>query len=287
MNVTTGVIAAAGAGTRMLPVTLGCPKELLPIIDKPAIQLIIEEFVDSGLKKIIIVTGQYAEPIHRQYNLSNLPQRGAFKDLDAFVDRLVGVEIIFEPQVGPYGNGTPLMVASEHIPRDEAFIYAYGDDIVKSKEPFTKELIEKHLETDALVAGVQRVALEDVSRYGVVTLKEGASELEMLDVVEKPTPEEAPSDLVLFGRFLLSHEIIDILKTTPKGIKNELWLTDSLRRYIKLGGTVIAHPISNGRWLTIGDPMNYLTTVIEFALSDPDIGPSFRLKVESILKQSN
>src|SRR5436190_20335625 len=126
MKIETGVIAAAGSGTRMLPVTLGYPKELMPVINKPAIQLIIEEFIAAGLKKIVIVTGENPAPLYRQYKLENLPQRGKYTSLDEFVDRLSGVEIVFEPQAGPYGNGTPLLVARPHIPEGEGFIYAYG-----------------------------------------------------------------------------------------------------------------------------------------------------------------
>src|SRR5215510_1962089 len=106
MRVETGVIAAAGSGTRMLPVTLGYPKELLPIINKPAIQLIVEEYIAAGIKKIIVVTGENPTPLHRQYNLTDLPPRGKYKPLDQFVDQLSGIEIKFEPQAGPYGNGT-------------------------------------------------------------------------------------------------------------------------------------------------------------------------------------
>src|SRR5215468_3384915 len=124
MKVETGVIAAAGSGTRMLPVTLGYPKELLPIINKPAIQLIVDEYLDSGLKRIVIVTGENPGPLQRQYDRSKYPARGKYKSMDAFAEKLDDIEIIFEPQVGPYGNGTPLIVANPHIPEGEGFIYA-------------------------------------------------------------------------------------------------------------------------------------------------------------------
>src|SRR6185369_16192760 len=164
MSVETGVIAAAGSGTRMLPVTLGYPKELLPIINKPAIQLIIEEYIDSGLKKIIVITGANPDPLHRQYDLVNVPPRGKHDSLDGFVDKMGSVELIFEPQSGPYGNGTPLLVARPHIPEGEGFIYAYGDDIIKTKTPFAKQLVDLHNTTGALVVGVQEVLWEDVVR---------------------------------------------------------------------------------------------------------------------------
>ncbi|MDX2033631.1 MAG: sugar phosphate nucleotidyltransferase [Blastocatellia bacterium] len=267
MKVETGVIAAAGSGTRMLPVTLGYPKELMPVINKPAIQLIVEEFIAAGLKKIIIVTGENPAPLHRQYKLTDLPPRGKYGPLDEFVDRMAGIEIVFEPQAGPYGNGTPLLVARRHIPADEGFIYAYGDDILKTTVPFAKQLVETHQRTGALVVGTQEVAWEDVVRYGIVEFKEGTDH-EMKDVIEKPARDEAKSNLAMFGRFLLSPEIMQILSEIPLGKSNELWLTDSVREYVRRGGKVVARPVTDGEWLTIGDPVNYLQTIIEYAMDD-------------------
>jgi len=283
MKIKTGVIAAAGSGTRMLPVTLGYPKELLPIINKPAIHLIIEEFVEAGLNKIIIVTGENPDPLHRQYNPAASPPRGKYKPLDDFLDKLSGVEIIFEPQVGPYGNGTPLMVARPHIPEGEGVIYAYGDDILKTKVSFAKQLIDTHERTKALVAGTQPVTWEDVVRYGIVEFKEGSNE-EMKDVVEKPTREEAKSNLAMFGRFLLSTDVIRILSEIPLGKANELWLTDAVREYVRRGGRVVALPVTDGEWLTIGDPVNYLKTLIEYALDDEEIRAALEPRIQARLE---
>jgi len=282
MKVETGVIAAAGSGTRMLPVTLGYPKELLPIINKPAIHLIIEEFIEAGLKKIIIVTGENPGPLHRQYKPSALPSRGKYKPLDEFIEKLSGVETLFEPQAGPYGNGTPLIVARPHIPADEGFIYAYGDDILKTKVSFAKQLVETHQANDALVAGVQEVPWEDAPRYGIVEFKEG-SDREMKDVVEKPSREEAKSNLAMFGRFLLSTDVIQILSEIPLGKSNELWLTDAVREYIRRGGRVVAQPVTDGEWLTIGDPANYLKTVIEYALDDAEMRRAIEPRIRILL----
>ena len=282
MKIETGVIAAAGSGTRMLPVTLGYPKELLPIINKPAIHLIIEEFVEAGLKKIVIVTGENPEPLRRQYKHPSPPPHGKYKPLDEFMDKLSGVEILFEPQAGPYGNGTPLMVARPHIPQGTGFIYAYGDDILKTKVSFAKRLVETHQLTGALVAGVQEVPWEDVSRYGVVELKEGGG-YEMKDVIEKPSREDAKSNLAMFGRFLLSTEVIQILSEIPLGKSNELWLTDSVREYIRRGGRVDAQPVTDGEWLTIGDPINYLKTMIEYAMDDAETRAALEPRIRSLL----
>jgi len=283
MKVETGVIAAAGSGTRMLPVTLAYPKELLPIINKPAIHLIIEEFIDSGIKKIIIVTGANPDPLYRQYDLSHLPPRGKYKPLDEFVEKLAGIEIVFEPQSGPYGNGTPLIVAGPHIPEGEGFIYCYGDDLLKTKVPFARQLIETHNRSGALVAGVQEVEWEDVVRYGIVEFKQGNEEREMADVIEKPAREQARSNLAMFGRFLLSQDVIKILKEIPLGKSNELWLTDAVREYIRRGGRVVAEPVKDGKWLTIGDPVNYLSTVLEYALSEPELRDALEPRIRALL----
>jgi UTP--glucose-1-phosphate uridylyltransferase len=281
MKVETGVIAAAGSGTRMLPVTLGYPKELMPVINKPAIQLIIEEFIAAGLKKIVIVTGENPAPLHRQYKLENLPPHGKYTSLDEFTDKLSGVEIVFEPQAGPYGNGTPLLVARPHIPAGEGFLYAYGDDILKTKTPFAKQLVDLHNETGALVVGVQEVPWEDVVRYGMVEFKEGTQE--MKDVVEKPAREDAKSNLAMFGRFLLSTDVIQILSEIPLGKSNELWLTDSVREYVHRGGRVVAQPVTDGEWLTIGDPVNYLQTLIEYAMDDAEIRAAIEPRIRKRL----
>jgi UTP--glucose-1-phosphate uridylyltransferase len=285
MKVETGVIAAAGSGTRMLPVTLGYPKELLPVISKPAIHLIIEEYIDAGIKKIVVITGANPEPLHRQYDLSHVPARGRYPALDDFVDKLAGVEVIFEAQEGPYGNGTPLLVARKHIPQGEGFIYSYGDDILKTTVPFARQLIETHNRTQALVAGVQRVPWEDVVRLGIVEFKEGSSINEMKDVVEKPPREEARTNLAMFGRFLLSTDIIQILSEIPLGKSNELWLTDSVREYIHRGGRVVAQIVEDGEWLTIGDPVNYLKTVLKYAMADAETRAAIEPTIRELLNQ--
>jgi len=267
----------------MLPITLGCPKELLPIINKPAIQLIIEEFIDSGIERIIIITGENSDPLRRKYEPETPPQRGKYKSLDEFIDRLANVEIIIETQEGPYGNGTPLVVASPHLAGDDVFIYAYGDDLIKSEIPFTQMLIEKHRRTGALVVGTQEVPDDEVERYGIAQIKPNSTERELDDVVEKPSREEARSNLAMFGRFLLSGEIIRILKEIPLGKSDELWLTDAVREYIHRGGKVVAESVAGGQWLTIGDPINYLKTVNEYALSDPEIRRALEPRLRELL----
>jgi len=282
MKVRTGVIAAAGSGTRMLPVTLAYPKELLPIVNKPALHLIVEEFIDSGITRIIIVTGENPEPLKRFYQSSS-PIAESHKGATDFLNKVSNVEFVFEPQKGPYGNGTPLIVARPHIPADEGFIYAYGDDLIKSKTPFSKRLIEKHEGSGALVAGAQEVAWEDVVRYGIAQVKPGSTDAELEDVVEKPSREEARSNLAIFGRFLLSDAIIQILTEIPQGKNNELWLTDAIREYIRRGGLVAAEAVADGEWLTIGDPANYLITLFEYALDDEAIRSKLEPRIRALI----
>jgi len=281
MKVETGVIAAAGSGTRMLPVTLGYPKELLPIINKPAIHLIIEEFIDSGIRRIILITGENPEPLRRTYDPASAPLRGTYTALDEFLDKVSNIEIVMEPQSGPYGNGTPLIVARKHIPAGDGFIYAYGDDLIKSTTPFARKLIEKHQQTGALVVGTQQVPWEDVVRYGIAQIREGGADGELEDVVEKPSREEARSNLAMFGRFLLSDAVIQILTEIPQGKAGELWLTDAVREYVRRGGRVVTESVSDGAWLTIGDPVNYLKTVLEYSFADDELraalGPRLRV----------
>jgi UTP--glucose-1-phosphate uridylyltransferase len=283
MKVETGVIAAAGSGTRMLPVTLGYPKELLPIINKPAIHLIIEEFIDSGIKRIILITGENSEPLRRTYDPSTAPPRGTYKALDQFLDKLSGIEIIMEAQTGSYGNGTPLIGARPLIPKNEGFIYAYGDDLIKSRTPFVRRLIEKHQRTGALVVGTQEVAWDDVERYGIAQIRDGSIDGELDDVVEKPSREEARSNLAMFGRFLLSDSVIQILTEIPRGKAGELWLTDAVREFIRRGGRVVTESVVDGKWLTIGDPVNYLSAVVEYALADDEIRPAFEPRLRALL----
>lgn len=287
MRVETGVIAAAGSGTRMLPVTLGYPKELLPIINRPAIQLIIDEFIASGLKKIIIIIGENTEPWFRQYKPAKPPERGKHPQLDEFLDKLAGVEIVLEQQQGDYGNGTPLIVARKFINDGETFIYAYGDDLIKSVTPFTSHLIEKHERTGALVVSTQRVPWDVVNRYGIVRLEDGNPIGRVEDVIEKPQPETASSNLAMFGRFALSTEIIRLLTEIPRGKGGELWLTDAIREYIKRGGLVVSESVEDGEWLTIGDPVNYLQTLLEFAWDDPVIRSAIAPRVRSKLDKDS
>ncbi len=272
------VVAVAGSGTRFLPATKTMPKEMLPIVDKPIIQLVVEELVEAGIEDIILVTKWDKKPLedHFDHNwaLANeLKKAGKLKQLEEIKRISDMANFIYVRQKGPYGNGTPVLSAASLV-ENEPFVYVWGDDLVKSKVSFTKQMIEDYLNCGHLMIGVQVVPKEMVTRYGIVKLREGTMEIE--DIIEKPSIEEAPSQLADFGRMILNQDIIDILRKIPLGKDNELWVVDAIRYYVKNGGIFLAKKVNDGEWLTTGDPLNYLKAVIKYALERKDIGKDLK-----------
>ncbi len=268
------IVAVAGSGTRFLPATKSMPKEMLPIIDKPIIQLIIEELVTGGIEDIILVTKWDKKPLEDFFDHSwaleqELKNSGKEKELKEIMRISEMANFIYIRQKGSYGNGTPVLSA-ESLVKDEPFIYCYGDDLVKSKVSFTKQMVEEFERTGHLMMGVQEVPRTEVHKYGMVKLKPGSMQLE--DIVEKPKVEEAPSKFASFGRFVLNQDIINKLKETKLGKGNELWLADAIRKYIKAGGEFYAKEVEGGEWLTTGDPLNYLKAMMKYAMDRKDIG---------------
>jgi UTP--glucose-1-phosphate uridylyltransferase len=273
-KVTKAVVAVAGSGTRFLPATKTMPKEMLPIVDKPIIQIVVEELVEGGITDIILVTKSDKKALedHFDYNTqleSELQQAGKLDYLEAISRISEMANFIYIRQKGPYGNGTPVLSAANLV-ANEPFMYVWGDDLVKSKRSFTLSMIEDYNQHGHLMIGVQKVPLEVVSRYGIVKLRAGTNEIE--DIIEKPSVEEAPSQLADFGRMILDHDIIDILKNTPLGKGNELWIVDAIRQYVKSGGVFLAKEVEDGEWLTTGDPLNYLKAMLKYAVDREDIG---------------
>jgi UTP--glucose-1-phosphate uridylyltransferase len=175
---------------------------------------------------------------------------------------------IYIRQKGPYGNGTPIISAASLV-ENEPFIFCFGDDLVKSKVSFTKQMIDEYEKNGNLMIGVQEVPLDQVSRYGILKLKDGSNQIE--GIIEKPSVEEAPSQFAQFGRFILNQEIINHLKSTSLGKGNELWLTDAIQKYIENGGIITAKKVEDGEWLTTGDPLNYLKTILKYACDREDL----------------
>jgi len=267
------IVAVAGSGTRLLPATKAMPKEMLPIVDKPIIQLVVEELVAAGIEDIILVTKWDKKPLedHFDHNwalMDELKKAGK----EALRERVKKISemanFIYVRQKGPYGNGTPILSAANLVD-DEPFIFVFGDDLVKSKVSFTRQMIDDYNKHGHLIMGVQEVPLKDVVRYGIVKLKKGAEQIE--DIVEKPTTQNTPSRLAEFGRFILNKDIIDILKKTALGKNNELWVVDAIKTYIQQGGVFFAKEVKDGQWLTTGDPLNYLKAILTYALDREDL----------------
>ena len=273
MEITKAVVAVAGSGTRLLPATKSQPKEMLPIIDKPIIQYLVEELVEAGIKDIILVTRWDKKPLEdhfdRSFELEHSLEKTGKKDRLEEVRRISEMaNFIYVRQKGPYGNGTPLLSAATVI-GDEPFVYAFGDDLVKSKVSFTKQLIDLYKKEHAPMIGVQEVSPEVVDRYGIVKYRGKGPDLE--DIVEKPDKSEAPSLHADFGRMILNREIVDILARTDRGKGDELWIIDAIRNYIKEGGRFLAKEVEDGKWITTGDPENYLRAILAYAADCPEL----------------
>ncbi|MCK9379282.1 MAG: UTP--glucose-1-phosphate uridylyltransferase [Candidatus Moranbacteria bacterium] len=268
------IIAVAGSGTRFLPATKSMPKEMLPIVDKPIIQLVVEELVEAGIEDIIFVTRWDKKPLEDHFDRSIALEDDLKKNgKDELAKKIASIadmaNFVHVRQKGPYGNGTPVLSAASLVD-DEPFIFCFGDDLVKSKVSFTKQMIEDYEKTGNLMMGVQEVAESEVVRYGIVKLKEGTDQ--MVDIVEKPSVEDAPSRLAVFGRYILNQDIINILRETSLGKGNELWITDAIKKYIQNGGVFLAKELKDGQWLTTGDPLNHLKAIFAYALDREDIG---------------
>ena len=283
-KITKAVVAVAGTGTRFLPATKSMPKEMLPIVDKPIIHLVVEELVEAGISDIIFVTNADKKSLedhfdHNRMLEDSLEKSGKIKYRDEISKIADMCNYVFIRQKGPYGNGTPVLSAA-NIVGDEPFIYVWGDDLVKSKVSFTAQMVEEYEKNGHLMIGVQEVPLEDVDRYGIVELLDGT--MQILDIIEKPAIDETPSQLADFGRMILNRDVINILKKTPLGKSDELWIVDAIRSYIKAGGIFMAKKVEDGEWLTTGDPLNYLKAVIKYALEREDISEDLKFFIQSV-----
>lgn len=273
MKIRKAIIAVAGSGTRLLPATKSMPKEMLPIVDKPIIQLIVEELVEAGIEDIILVTKWDKKPLEDHFDHSlalenDLEKSGKMELLEQIRGISEMANFIYVRQKGPYGNGTPVLSAASLV-EDEPFVFVWGDDLVKSEISFTKQMVEEFEKTNLPMIGVQEVPREDVTRYGIVKLREGTKEIE--DIIEKPSVEEAPSQLADFGRMILNQEIVEVLKETSLGKGNELWITDAIKNYVQKGGNFLAKEVEGGEWMTTGDPLSYLKANLAYAFDRDDL----------------
>lgn len=277
------VIPAAGAGTRFLPLTKNSPKEMLPLLDKPAIQYVVEEAVQSGCDDILIVTGRGKRAIEDHFDRSIELEHMLVKNGDTEAMRNVQqianlADIHYIRQKEPLGLGHAVMCAKRHI-GDEPFVVLLGDDIVFSDVPCTKQLIEQYDARRASMIAVEKITPQQAPSYGVV--KPGKREGRLLGIdtlVEKPAPHEAPSDLGILGRYVLTPGIFEALARTPPGKKGEIQLTDALR-ILAEKESIFAYEFE-GRRFDLGNKMDWLKTNIEVALMRKE----FRDEMRSFLR---
>ena len=267
------VIPAAGFGTRFLPATKAQPKEMLPIVDTPAIQYIVKEALDSGIEEILIITGRNKRAIEDHFDSSVelellLQSQGKNKQL-AMIKDLADIKVHFIRQKAPRGLGDAVLCAKAFI-GDEPFAVLLGDDIVYNPEnPCLKQLIECYDEHPGIILGAQFVPEDKVSSYGIVSGEALADNLYRVhNLVEKPKQEDAPSRLAVLGRYILTPDIFNILENTKPGVGNEVQLTDALAAS-KTDTYALAY---EGIRYDIGDKLGYLKATVEYALRNEELG---------------
>ncbi len=287
-KVTKAVIPAAGLGTRVLPATKAQPKEMLVIVDKPSLQYIVEELVESGITDIVIVTGRNKNSIEDHfdfsYELENTLQKENKIELLEKVDKISSMaNIFYVRQNHPLGLGHAILKVKPFI-GDEPFVIALGDDIVYNPErPVAKQLIENYEKYGVSIVGCQEVALEDVSKYGVVKPTENLDEntVAISDFVEKPSKEEVPSRLACLGRYLLDGKIFNYLEETKAGKGGEIQLTDAILKMLQDGEKVVAYKFQGKRY-DIGNKFGLLKANIEFGLKNDETKKELKEYLKSL-----
>lgn len=275
MKVRKAIIPAAGLGTRFLPATKALAKEMMPIVDKPTIQFIVEEAHKSGIEDILIVTGKNKRSIEDHFDsnpeleqaLEEKQKTEMLKMVQDITD--MGANIYFTRQSHPNGLGDAVYQAKTFV-GDEPFVIMLGDDVMQDEVPLTKQLIDRYDKTHASTLAVMKVPHEEVSKYGVIDPK-SETETGLYNVkafVEKPAVEDAPSDLAIIGRYLLTPEIFDLLEKQTPGAGNEIQLTDAIDAMNKTQ-RVFAHEFKGSRY-DVGNKFGYLQTSIEYGLTHPE-----------------
>lgn len=281
-KVRKAVIAAAGFGTRFLPQTKAMPKEMLPLVDKPIIQYIVEELVEAGIEDIVIVTGYHKRSIEDHFdhisadlraNLKQGNKQGLLIETEKISDL---ANFAYVRQKGPYGNATPLINA-EHLIGDEPFIYTYADDLMISAPNHFQQMINFHSEFKACILPCMKIKNDiDYERYGVVggeKVRDGL--VRMNTILEKPGRAEAPSDLASVGGYLLTPDIFSYLHEWLKAMDGdtEFQIQPAMRAMIKDGLSLYGCEIADSRYYDTGDKLEYIKTVVDFALERDDMRP--------------
>jgi len=281
------VIPAAGLGTRFLPATKAQPKEMLPVVDKPTIQYVVEEAVESGITDIIIITGRGKRAIEDHFDKSyelehRLTESGNSDGLEEIRRVASMADIFYIRQKEQLGLGHAILCAKKHVGR-EPFAVMLGDDIVVNDKPCMEQLLRVHSEKGASVVGVESVPESQIAKYGVIDgTEESDGVYKVKDLVEKPSPEDAPSDLAVIGRYVFEPQIFDYLERVEPGKNGEIQLTDAMRMLCKerkLYGLRLS-----GRRFDIGSKVDWIRATVELGLERPDLEGDLRPALRRLLE---
>ena len=289
-KVTKAIIPAAGYGTRFLPATKAMPKEMLPIVDKPIIQYVVEEVTASGIEDIIIVTGGNKRAIEDHFDRSReledwLEDSGKKEKLEEIIKIAHSANFFYVRQKGPYGNASPVISAKDLV-EDEPFAVIWGDEFIHSEPPRLKQLLDTFEKYQgSVISGVRIENKKDLEKYGIADLEKVEGNVyKIKKVIEKPRPGEAPSDIATHGAYVFTPTILEHLKNLKPGKGGELWLADAIESLIKQE-PVYAVIIEGGKYYDLGDKKGFVEANIEFALKDPDLKEGLSLYLKKLAEK--
>ena len=282
--VTKAVVPAAGLGTRFLPATKATPKEMLPVVDKPAIQYVVEEAVDAGLDDVLMITGRSKRSIEdhfdRNYELEEaLTAKGDTEGLELIRESYELATVHYVRQGSPKGLGHAVLCAQKHVGH-EPFAVLLGDDFIHPEDGLLQRMLEARAQYGGSFIALMEVASDQVSSYGVAAIEPTGEDdvVKITDLVEKPSPEDAPSNWIIIGRYVCDPAVFGVLEHTPPGRGGEIQLTDALKELAQTdpadGGGVYG-VLVRGRRYDTGNKIDYLRTTIQFACERPDVAPEF------------
>jgi UTP--glucose-1-phosphate uridylyltransferase len=276
-RVAKAVIPAAGLGTRFLPATKATPKEMLPVVDKPAIQYVVEEAVRAGLRDVLLVTGRGKRTIEDHFDRmpeleAALAAKGDEKRLQLVRASVDLADVHFVRQGEALGLGHAVLCAAKHV-GDEPFAVMLGDDLIDERDPLLEAMVDVQAERGGSVVALMEVPREQIAMYGCAAVEGDGDVVRVTGLVEKPDPAEAPSNLAILGRYVLSPAIFEELRQTPPGRGNEIQLTDAMQRL--LAREPMHGVVFRGRRYDTGDRVDYLKAVVRLAVEREDIGPEF------------
>lgn len=282
-KITKAVIPVAGLGTRFLPITKSVPKEMLPIVDKPTLSYIIDECIESGITDILLITSPYKKVIEdyfdQNYELEKrLEEKEKYQELTTINTKPTNINIFFIRQGEPQGSGHAINLAKNFIGNDP-FAVLYGDDLMKSKEPALKQLMNIYNKTNANIIGCLEVEKEVVSRYGIIKFKNTTTN-EIETIIEKPTPDKAPSNYAGLGRYIVNPTIFPILEKLDKGVGNEYQFTDAMKELMKTEKFYACK--LDAKYYDTGNKIGYLKANIDYALERKELKESLKEHLKSL-----